>query len=303
LKISKLKSAEKTKKKDKKMAALRRPVVAGTFYEGTAEALTAQIESCFLHRFGPGKLPQVATAGPRNVLGLICPHAGYVYSGAVAANAYFSLAEDGKPETAVVLGPNHTGYGNPLSTMREGAWRTPLGDVQIDTETADKIAEETEILDFDEVAHKHEHSIEVQLPFLQYMYGNDFKFVPICFLMQDLETAQEIGEALAETVANKNAVVIASSDFTHYESQASVEKKDSAALKAVEELDEKKFYQIIESQNVSACGFAPIAALITCAKALGAKNAEVLSHKTSGDITGDKSRVVGYAAVTIKRHR
>jgi MEMO1 family protein len=283
------------------MANLRRPVVAGMFYEGNAEALRLQVESCFLHPFGPGKLPVANRAGPRNVLGLICPHAGYVYSGAVAANAFFSLASDGKPDTIVVLGPNHTGQGNPLSAMREGVWRTPLGDVEIDTEVADAIAAETGILDFDEVAHRHEHSIEVQLPFLQYIYGDKFMFVPICFLMQDLETAQEIGRALAEALANRNAVVIASSDFTHYETQAQVEKKDSAALKAVEELDEKKFFRILEAENVTACGYAPIAALITYAKALGATKTELLSHKTSGDITGDKSSVVGYAAVTIKK--
>ncbi len=269
------------------------------FYEGTAEALRDQVESCFLSPFGPGKLPAVNQSGPRNLLGLVCPHAGYAYSGAVAANAYFSLAFDGKPQTIVILGPNHTGYGNPLSVMREGAWRTPLGDVQIDGEVADALVSEVGILDFDEVAHRHEHSIEVQLPFLQYLYGSRFKFVPICFLMQDLESAAEIGGALAKVLANKNAVVIASSDFTHYESQASVEKKDAAALKAVEELDERKFYQILEAQNVSACGYAPIAALITYAKASGAKKAEVLSHKTSGDTTGDKTSVVGYAAVTI----
>jgi AmmeMemoRadiSam system protein B len=301
LRISKLKSAEKTKKKDKHMGQIRRPVVAGSFYEGTAEALHAQVESCFLHRFGPGKLPVVNTAGPRNILGLVCPHAGYVYSGAVAANAFFSLATDGKPDTVVVLGPNHTGYGNPLSAMREGAWRTPLGDVRINTEVADAIAAETGILDFDEVSHRHEHSIEVQLPFLQYMFKNEFKLVPISFLMQDLESAQEIGRSLTEALVNKNAIVIASSDLTHYESQANVEKKDSAVLAAVEALDAKKFYSILETQNVSACGYAPIAALITYAKALGAKKADVLIHKTSGDITGDKSSVVGYAAVSIKK--
>jgi AmmeMemoRadiSam system protein B len=283
------------------MTNIRRPVVAGTFYEGTAEALRFQIDGCFLHRFGPGKLPVVDLSGPRNILGLVCPHAGYVYSGPIAAKAYFSLAFDGRPDVIVVLGPNHTGYGNPLSAMREGVWQTPLGDVQIDTEIADLIAAETGILDFDEIAHRHEHSIEVQLPFLQYLYGNQFKFVPICFLMQDLQTATEIGKALAEVLANKNAVVVASSDFTHYESQERVEKKDFDALKAVEKLDEKEFYQTLESQNISACGYAPISALITYSKSLGARKAEVLTHKTSGDITGDKTSVVGYAAVAIKK--
>jgi MEMO1 family protein len=283
------------------MPKLRRAVVAGSFYESKPEGLRAQVETCFLHRFGPGKLPTVNGAGPRQILGLVCPHAGYMYSGPVAANAYFSLALDGKPDTVVILGPNHTGYGNPLSAMRDGAWQTPLGDVQIDSEVADDLAEEIGIVDFDEVAHRHEHSIEVQLPFLQYIYGDAFKFVPVCFLMQDLETATEMGRGLAEVLANRNAVVIASSDFTHYESQARVEKKDQDALKAVEALDEKKFYEVLDAENVSACGYAPIAALLVYSKALGAKKAEVLAHKTSGDITGDKSSVVGYASVAIKK--
>jgi MEMO1 family protein len=283
------------------MAQVRRPVVAGSFYEGNAEALRAQVESCFLHKFGPQKLPPINQNGPRQILGLICPHAGYTYSGAVAANAFFSLAKDGKPDTVVILGPNHTGYGTGLSAMNEGSWRTPLGEVEIDQELANAIAAETSVLDMDEVAHKHEHSIEVQLPFLQYLYGNKFKFVPICFLMQDLESAAEIGRALAEILSNKSAVVIASSDFTHYESQASVNRKDAEALKAIEALNEKRFYEVLEDQNVSACGYAPIAALMIYSKASGATKAEILSHKTSGDITGDKTSVVGYAAVSIKK--
>jgi len=283
------------------MAKLRRAVVAGMFYEGNAEALRAQVESCFLHRFGPKKLPVVDTAGPRKILGLVCPHAGYVYSGPVAANAFYALAQDGKVDNVVVLGPNHTGEGSGLAIMNEGAWRTPLGDVEIDSLLANDIVKETTVLDVDDVAHRHEHSIEVQLPFLQYMYGTGFKFVPICFLMQDLESAREVGRALVEALAGRNAVVVASSDFTHYEPQASVNRKDTAALRAVEALDDKKFYEILEAENVSACGYAPIAALLTYAKGMGAKKAELLSHKTSGDITGDTTSVVGYAAVAIKK--
>jgi AmmeMemoRadiSam system protein B len=283
------------------MAKIRRSTVAGTFYAGNAEALKVQVENCFLHNFGSKKLPQVNNAGPREILGLLCPHAGYVYSGSVAANAFFELALDGRPDVVVILGPNHTGYGSGLSVMNEGAWRTPFGDVEIDAEVANELVKETSILDVDEVAHRHEHSIEVQLPFLQYLYGNKFRFVPVCFLMQDLESAVEVGRALVEVLANRNAVVIASSDFTHYESQASVNRKDLAALKAVEALDAKQLYATIEAENVSACGYAPIAALLTYAKGLGAQKAELLSHKTSGDITGDLRSVVGYAAVVIKR--
>lgn len=283
------------------MTTLRRPIVAGMFYEGTAEALKAQVESCFLHPFGPQKLPQVNIYGPRDILGLICPHAGYLYSGPVAANAFYDLAQDGKPDTVIILGPNHTGIGSGLSIMNEGTWRTPLGDVKIDSAVANDIIRESRLLDIDVSAHSQEHSIEVQLPFLQYLYGDKFWFVPICFLMQDLESAKEIGRALTEALAGRNAIVMASSDFTHYESQVRVDNKDAAAIQAVKALDENKLYATIEAQNITVCGYGPIAALITYAKGNGASHAHLLSHKTSGDITGDKSSVVGYASLVTKK--
>jgi len=283
------------------MAKIRRPTQAGAFYEGEAEALRIQIENCFLQEFGPKKRPKVNKKGPREVIGLVCPHAGYMFSGAVAANAYYELASDGKPDTVVILGPNHTGYGSALAVVNEGFWRTPLGDVEIDGETANRIVQETRILDVDELAHRFEHSIEVQLPFLQYLYGSEFKFVPICFQMQDLSSALEVGNALVEVLASKNAVIIASSDFTHYEPQANASKKDLMALKAVEAMDAKQFFSIIETQNVTACGYGPIAALITASKGLRAEEAKLLCYKTSGDITGDYSSVVGYAAVCFKK--
>ena len=283
------------------MATLRRPVVAGIFYEGTAEALKAQVKSCFLHPFGPKKLPQVNQNGPRNILGMVCPHAGYIYSGPVAANAFFELANDGKPDTIIILGPNHTGIGSGLSIMNEGTWRTPLGDVKIDSEMANDLIHETSLLDVDPIAHLQEHSIEVQLPFLQYLYGDKFYIVPISFLMQDIESAKEIGRALTKTLNTRNAIVIASSDFTHYESQISVNRKDSAAIEAIENLDENQLYSILETQKVSACGYAPIAALITYSKGMGATKAKLLAHRTSGDITGDKKSVVGYAALVTKK--
>ncbi|MEM2319347.1 MAG: AmmeMemoRadiSam system protein B [Candidatus Bathyarchaeia archaeon] len=279
------------------MAKVRLPSQAGAFYAGTAESLRRQIEECFLHRLGPGNIPKVVEAGPRRIVGLICPHAGYMYSGPVAAHSYYSLALDGKPDTVVLLGPNHTGYGSGLAIMSEGLWRTPLGDVEIDRETANKIVEESRLIDIDETAHRYEHSIEVQLPFLQYLYGLRFKIVPICFLMQDFHSAEEVGQAVARAVAGKNALIVASSDMTHYEPHRSAEKKDRLALQAVEAMDGAKFYSIIESHGVTACGYGPIAALITAAKILGAKEAKLLCYKTSGDVSGDYSSVVGYAAV------
>jgi len=280
---------------------IRRPTQAGAFYEGDAEALKTQIERCFLHEFGPKKQPTVNKNGPREVIGLVCPHAGYMYSGPVAANAYYELAQDGKPDTVVIMGPNHTGYGSALALMNEGGWRTPLGDVEVDEETANQIVQETRFLDVDDVAHRFEHSIEVQLPFLQYLYGSEFKFVPICFQMQDLSSAVEVGKALAKVLASKNAVVIASSDMTHYEPHRNAAAKDMTALKAVEAMDEKRFYSIIETQNVTACGYGPIATVITAAKGLGAKEAKLLCYKSSGDVIGDYSSVVGYAALSFKK--
>jgi hypothetical protein len=220
-----------------------------------------------------------------------------MFSGPVAAHAYYKLAADGKPDVVVIFGPNHTGYGSGLAVTNEGLWRTPLGDVEIDRETANEIVHESHIVDIDDSAHDYEHSIEVQLPFLQYLYGSGFKIVPICFLMQDLSSAREVGEAVAKALLNKKAVIIASSDMTHYERQESAQKKDKRALEAIEAMDEVRFQSVIETYNISACGHGPIASLITAAKILGGREAKLLSYATSGDVIGDRSSVVGYAAV------
>jgi len=284
------------------LVTIRRPHVASQFYEGDAEALRAQISSCFIHQLGPKKLPKINfDIRPRSIIGLICPHAGYMYSGPVAASAFYELAVDGKPDTMVLLGPNHTGYGSALALMREGVWRTPLGDVEIDSGLADKILHETNLLDVNELAHRYEHSIEVQLPFLQFLYGNKFKIVPICFQLQDYASAVEVGMALTEALAATNTVVIASSDMTHYEPAQLASTKDHAALKAVTDLDAKRFYETVETQNITACGFMPITSLITYANGVGSKEAKILSYHNSGDITGDHSSVVGYAAVSFKK--
>ena len=283
------------------MPTIRRPAVASQFYEGDAEALKAQIISCFESKLGPKKIPDTNLhSHPRNVVGLICPHAGYIYSGSVAAHSYYELAVDGKPDTVVLLGPNHTGYGSALSLMREGAWRTPLGDVQIDTALADVILHETSIVDIDESAHRYEHSLEVQLPFLQFLYGNTVKIVPICFLMQDYDSAVEVGRALVEALDATNTVVIASSDMTHYESAKKAEAKDQAALKEVTALNARGFYDTVQKMNITACGYAPITALITYAVGVSAK-AKLLAYHNSGDVSGDYTQVVGYAAVSFTK--
>jgi len=279
------------------MAKVRQPCQAGAFYEGTAESLRRQIRNCFLHELGPRKLPDVAKSDLRNIMGLVCPHAGYAFSGPVAAHAYYKLALDGKPDVVVILGPNHTGYGSPLAVMNEGFWRTPLGDVEIDTEIANKIMRESRIVDVDESAHRFEHSIEVQLPFLQYLYGSQFKIVPICFLMQDLDSVKEVGRAVSSVLMGKNAVVIASSDMTHYEPQERALENDMMAIRTIESMNEDMFYSTVEKRGISACGYGPIAGLITAAKTMGAKEAKLLCYKTSGDVIGDYSSVVGYAAM------
>jgi len=280
---------------------IRRPCQAGGFYAGTAESLKTQIENCFLHKFGPGKIPEIAKEGRRQTIGFVCPHAGYMFSGAVAAHAYYELALDGKPDVVFLFGPNQGGYGSGLAVMNDGFWRTPLGDVKIDSESANQVVRESHIIDVDDSAHRFEHSIEVQLPFLQYLYGSEFKIVPICFLMQDLSSAREVGEAVAKVLAGKNGVIIASSDMTHYEPQESANRKDKMILEAVEAMDEAKLYSVIEAHRISACGYGPIAALITAAKILGAREAKLLCYKTSGDVIGDYSSVVGYAAVCFKK--
>ncbi len=280
---------------------VRHPCQAGSFYAGTAEALKAQIEKCFTNKFGPGKIPTVVENGPRSVVGLICPHAGYMYSGPVAAHSYYNLAMDGKPDVAVIFGPNHTGRGSALALMDEGVWRTPLGDAEIDTETAKRIMRESGIIDIDESGHRFEHSIEVQLPFLQYLYGRRFKFVPICFLMQDLESSRGVGEAVGKALSGKNALVVASTDMTHYEPHERAQQKDKLAIDAAIKMDEKLYHSTVESRRISTCGYGPVVAAITAAKLLGARKAQLLCYKTSGDVIGDYSSVVGYASISFTK--
>ncbi|MDR1993122.1 MAG: AmmeMemoRadiSam system protein B [Nitrososphaerota archaeon] len=283
------------------MPGIRRPIVASQFYEGDAEALRAQLTSCFLHKLGPQKFPSInKTAHPREIMGLLCPHAGYMYSGPVAASAFYSLAQDGKPDTVVLLGPNHTGYGSALSVMRDGLWQTPLGNIEINTTMADDILHKTPHLTVDALAHRFEHSLEVQLPFLQFLYGNSFKIVPICFQIQNYDVAVEIGHALVEALEDTNTLVIASSDMTHYESAKEALAKDQAALKKALALDVRGFYDIIQTQNITACGFMPLTSLLIYAADICAKP-EQLSYHNSGDITGDFSNVVGYAAMSFKK--
>lgn len=264
--------------------------------------MTRQIEECFKHRLGPGYLPKVKTVGEgaRKIRGLVSPHAGYMYSGPVAAHGYCKLAEDGAPSVFVILGPNHTGLGSGVSMYPfEGVWRTPLGNVEVDSQMCKRIKEVSNLVDVDEKAHIYEHSIEVQIPFLQYLYGS-LKMVPICMLMQDLETSRELGEALATALKNVDAVIIASTDLNHYEAHDRTLRKDKLVIDAILKMDEEALFKAVD-EGVSMCGPGPVAVMIAALKTLGHFEATLLSHRTSGDVTGDYSAVVGYASIVFER--
>ena len=259
---------------------MRLPAVAGQFYPGNAAELKHQLEDM---------LPQ---AEEMAVLGGIVPHAGYIYSGRVAGEVYSRLP---KRETYVILGPNHHGLGSPVALSRD-SWRTPLGVVQPDLELAEALA--GTIIDQDEVAHLQEHSIEVQIPFLQSRF-QDFKILPISMGMQDEETAVEVGKELARAIRKlkRNCTVIASSDFTHYEPQEIARKTDAQLIEAILNMDVPELYARVYRYNATACGYGPIAATITAAAALGATSGKLLRYATSGDVSGDYGQVVGYGAI------
>jgi AmmeMemoRadiSam system protein B len=275
---------------------IRKPAVSGMFYAGTAGELEEQIEWCYKHELGPGVIPRVNSKGPRDIVAIVVPHAGYYYSGPVAAHAYKDLADDGIFDTAVILGPNHTGYGYPVSLWAGDAWNTPLGEVEINKELARRLL--GKVIKADETAHIHEHSVEVQLPWLQYLYKK-VKIVPITMMAQDLETARTVGKAVAK--AGDNLIVIASSDFTHYEPHSVAMEKDGSVIEAIVALDEEELYERCEALDCTMCGYGPVASAIVAAKEAKAKRASLLKYATSGDTSGDFSRVVGYSSIVIRR--
>lgn len=275
---------------------VRRPAVSGVFYAGTAGELEKQIKWCYRHELGPGAAPHVNSKGLRRIVAIVVPHAGYYYSGPVAAHAYKELADDGIFDTAVILGPNHTGYGQPVSLWMGDDWSTPLGEAGVNRELGQKLL--GELIRADETAHIHEHSIEVQLPWLQNLYRK-IKIVPIAMLAQDLETARTVGKAIA--VAGGNLVIVASSDFTHYEPHSVATGLDSSVIDAIIALDEEELYKRCDSLNCTMCGYGPVASAIVAAKEMKAKEATLLKYATSGETTGDFSRVVGYGSIAMRR--
>ena len=274
---------------------IRKPAVAGVFYESNPESLKKRIEWCFKHELGPGKIPIMGNK--REIKGVVAPHAGYLYSGPIAAHSYYKIVEDGFPETFIILCPNHTGLGSGISTMLEGEWETPLGNVEIDTAFAKEMINDAGIVDSDPASHIKEHSCEVHLPFLQY-FSDDFKIVPVTMWIQDLETSYDIGNSIKKTaeVLGTDVGIIASSDMTHYKPQNIAERDDKQVLEEIEAMNEKLMMKRVLDLNVTMCGYGPVASTIIASKGLGAKNAEVLKYATSGDLTGDYSAVVGYAS-------
>ncbi len=265
---------------------IRHPVVAGQFYPSSASQLTAMIE---------GFVDEKAVK--EDVIGLVSPHAWYVYSGPVAGAVISKIKFK---DTFIIMGPNHTGSGKPLSIMTQGTWKTPLGEVEIDSELGKRILAISSHLEEDSAAHSYEHSIEVQLPFLQY-FKKDIKIVPIILAYSTGATYKEIGKEIARAIKelNKEVVIIASSDMTHYEPHESAQRKDTQAIEAILELNEDELLRRVDELNISMCGYAPTVSLISAAKELGAKTAELVRYQTSGDTSGDYSSVVGYAGIII----
>jgi MEMO1 family protein len=266
----------------------RIPAVAGKFYPSSPDELKKLIA-----KFTPKDIVK------KDAIACILPHAGYIYSGRVAVE---TVAEVNLKETIILLGPNHTGYGADFSIDASGEWQTPLGNIKVDSRLAQAIIKNCDFLTEDQLAHEYEHSLEVELPILQ-CFRDNFEIVPIAILSDDPQMLKKLGNGIAQAIkdsgAEKSVTLIASSDMTHYEPQAAAEKKDKTAIEAILGLDEDKLLRKIADLKITMCGWAPAMATITAAKLLGAKNAQLVKYQTSGDTTGDKTSVVGYAGITI----
>lgn len=272
---------------------IRTPAVAGMFYPGEKNELKKTIHQCFLHSFGPGKLPP--SEERKEIYGVICPHAGYVYSGPIACHSFYSISCK-SPELFIIIGPNHWGIGSNVAAMKDCSWETPLGQVEVDSEAANELSKISKIVSLDFFSHTKEHSLEVQLPMLQEIYSK-FKILPIILINQEKNTAKEIGEAIAMIAKQRNSIIIGSSDFTHYEPNEFAHEQDEALIEPILNLDVEQFYKILYEKNVTACGYGAIASTMIACKKLGATKGELLKYATSGDVIGDTSSVVGYGSI------
>ena len=266
---------------------IRRPVVAGQFYLASPQRLMTQVEQYI-----------IKDVEKENAVGIVSPHAGFIYSGQVAGAVYSKI---NIPKKIIILGPNHTGLGSEASIILDGEWEMPNGNIKVDSQLAAKIAEYSEIIEEDYMSHLREHSLEVQLPFIQF-FTNEFSIVPICLSIHRLEDCIEIGNSLAKAIKDieKKVLIVASTDMTHYESHQTAKQKDQMAIDKILELDAEGLYETVRSNRISMCGVIPtVTMLITC-KQLGANQANLIKYMTSGDTSGDYSQVVGYAGIIIK---
>ena len=287
---------------------MRYPAVAGAFYERSRDALLRQIRECYTHPAGPGRVPSVQR-GDRRILGLVVPHAGYMYSGPVAAHSYAALAADGWPASFVILGPNHHGQGAPLAITNH-EWQTPLGTVSADAALYSRLSKPP--LEEDVRAHLDEHSIEVQLPFLQAL-TESFQFIPVCMAFQEYDLAVEVGGLVADAIHGRDVVMIASSDFTHVGPQynqlptqglnapAFAKAQDAKAIEKILALDPKGFAAKVAQSEISMCGYGPVTSMLAAAKRLGASHAKLLHYGTSSDVSHDTHTAVGYGAIAVYR--
>lgn len=276
---------------------------AGSWYDGTESGLKKTLKTFFeVDKRGPQKIPEIQEDGPRNIVGIVSPHAGYMYSGAIAAHGYAELAFDGRPDLFIICGVDHHGYGMraAASTQSEGGWRSPLGTARINSEVANKLLSiaPKKIQDAPS-AHQAEHSLEIQMPFLQYIYGPEIEFVPLIISSSTLADFQEVGNAIAETCQDMNVVLVASTDFTHFESATCAKNKDQKAIDAILNLDENLLYKTVQQNNISMCGYGSTSTVIRAAVGLGAKEAVLLRYGNSGEVTGDSSDVVAYASLKL----
>lgn len=271
---------------------VRRAAVAGQFYANNAVALRSEVERCFTSPIGPEHLPKLDPSGERRIVGAMVPHAGLVYSGPVAAHAYAAMAEDGFPETFVIIGPNHHGRGKGVAVSDED-FETPLGVSKVDMEIVSRLKGVVEV---DRSAHVNEHSIEVQLPFIQYIKP-DTKIVAIAMGYQDPETAKEVGRSVRKAIEGKDVVVLASSDMSHYVPAQVAKTKDMAVLSRLIDLDYEGAYRQVMDLGVSMCGYGPVLAMM---QAVDGKKARLLKYANSGDVTPMRD-VVGYSSLIVTK--
>ncbi len=273
---------------------IRTPAVSGTFYPNDKKELKSLIDNCFMHSIGPGKIPP--TDSNEKIYGVICPHAGFVYSGPVACHSFYSISSS-TSKLAIITGPNHYEVGQNIASMIDVSWKTPLGLVEVDSESALELRDGLDILELDSFSHSKEHSIEVQVPMLQETFSHEMKLLPISLINQEQQTATKVGSAIAKIAQKKDALLIGSSDFTHYEENEFAHRQDLALIDPILKLDVDEFYKILYERKVTACGFGAIASIMTACKELGATKGKLLKYATSGDVSGDKSSVVGYASI------